>query len=458
MNKNQLVKISAEKSAMILPDIGVFTFNTGIPLMSYDRSNNPFHFYEGYNFECMPQTVGQYKVIPFGVNNNLPDFIRQIMEGNNLAPGIINREIGLLTGDGVQLYETVFENGEIRREYEYDSDIWDWLNSWNFRRYIDMACVEYKYMNGLFSRQYRTKGARLNKGKISKLEIVPNTNARLEWVETNRIEDVKGIITADFNHYVGKNIMYFPVFDFNDPMKGGITMSYHNTYTFAHNFYSLPSYYGTLKWIMMNSDVPEILKYMNENSITAAYHIHIPQAYWEEKQLLLQEKYPEKSDLEIKKLLDNLQDEICEQIKSVLSGKKNAGKFITTVDFTDPIDTKIHQSWKIEPIDQKIKDFVEMQVKIAEQSNSATTSGMSLHPALSNIVVNGKLASGSEMLYAFKLYLATDTTIPEAVIFENINQCLKVNFPKTNLKLGFYHSIVKTEDSISSSQRVKNNI
>ncbi|MDR1542869.1 MAG: hypothetical protein LBS50_00370 [Prevotellaceae bacterium] len=450
------VEISKEKRAIIMPKEGIFTFDTGISLHQYQTNSV---FYARKNFELMPQSVGKYKIIPFGQNNDLPEVIREIMENNNLAPGILNREIGLLMGDGPQLYELKFIDGKLEREYLYDAEVWNWLSEWNFRRFVEMACVEYKYMNGIFVRQTRNKGARIGKGKIQELEVVPNKNARLEWTDSQRLEDVEGIITGNFDNITAQNIVRYNIFDTKNPMYGKITMSYHNTYTFAYNFYSLPSYYGALRWIMLNSDVPQILKYMNENSITAAYHIHIPEGYWKDKKQKLERQFPEKRDDEIETILDKIQEDLCAKIKEVLSGKKNAGKFITTVDFIDPFgDGKTVQSWKIEPIDQKIKDFVEMQKTIAEQSNSATTSGMNLHPSLSSIVVNGKLASGSEMLYAFKLYLATDTTIPEEVIFENLNQCIKANFPNKKLKMGFYHSIVKSEDSLTSSARMKNNI
>ncbi len=82
---------------------------------------------------------------------------------------------------------------------------------------------------------------------------------------------------------------------------------------------------------------------------------------------------------------------------------------------------------------------------------------MGLHPSLSNIMVNGKLASGSELLYAFKLYLASDTAIPTMLITASINDAIRINWPEKDLQLGFYHSSVKTEESLSSSQRIKNN-
>lgn len=93
---------------------------------------------------------------------------------------------------------------------------------------------------------------------------------------------------------------------------------------------------------------------------------------------------------------------------------------------------------------------------MADKADSATASGMGLHPALSNIMVDGKLASGSEQLYALKLYLATEVDIPEMIVTRAINAAIAANWPAKKLKLGFYHDIVKTEDSVTSGERVKN--
>ena len=113
-------------------------------------------------------------------------------------------------------------------------------------------------------------------------------------------------------------------------------------------------------------------------------------------------------------------------------------------------------SWSVEAIDQKMKDFVEAQLKISEASASAITSGMGLHPSLSNVMVNGKLASGSELLYAFKLFLLSDTEIASQTILEPVNQAIAFNFPGKGLKLGFFHRQLSAEDALTSSARIKN--
>ncbi|MCL2597286.1 MAG: hypothetical protein FWD66_06460 [Paludibacter sp.] len=181
------------KIEQLTPTTRIFT--TGVAAYTFSTGNvvsNPsyFTFSEDHNFEDTPVMLYGYKMLPYGPNNDLPNFIRSIMEKNNLAPGILNREIGLLYGAGPALYRLHYIEGEIHRDYDTDKEIWNWLKSWNYKKYIQMAITEYKYMNGFFSRQYRNKGARahISKPFIRQLEIVPSINARLEWV--NRFRSV----------------------------------------------------------------------------------------------------------------------------------------------------------------------------------------------------------------------------------------------------------------------------
>ena len=178
-----------------------------------------------------------------------------------------------------------------------------------------------------------------------------------------------------------------------------------------------------------------------------------PKGYWDAKRDAIREAHRDWDDSKIEQEISHLTEQLLRNLTEVLSGKENAGKFFHTVDIDD--GDRI-ESWKIDAIDQKIKDFVESQLKISEASVSAITSGMGLHPSLSNVMVNGKLASGSEMLYAFKLYLLSDAAIKESTILEPLNQAIAFNFPGKDLRIGFYHTKLETEESISSGDRIKN--
>lgn len=453
------VKIAREDNhgVMYVPNVGAAYFSIGkVTSSNYADVSAP----SGQSsWECDPENVLGKMIVPHGTNNSLPTEIRDIFDVNNLAPGIIEREIGLLWGQGPQLYEEDIDadKNEIVRIWKKDKDVQKWLDSWQYLKYLDRVVTEFKHLKGYYTKYYRNRGARIGReSKIVKLEFVPGIDARLEWAESRRLEDVKHIFTGDFENNCNTGIKTFNRFHYNTPFVYPVAMDYHCSASFARNFYPVPGFYGGLNWIKRSSDIPEILRYLTENSISLAYHFESPQAYWDLKEEKLRERCASNGTTYSDKLMEELKDSILNQLAGVLAGKKNVGKIFHTISFTDDDGDKCE--WKVTPIENKSKDFIEGQLKIADKADSATTSAIGLHPALSNIMVAGKLASGSEMLYALKLYLSSDTAIPEGIIMEAINTAIKINWPEKNLKLGFYHKVVLTEENVSPNDRTKNKV
>lgn len=412
----------------------------------------------GRNWEQTYQTVCGHKIVPYGANNDFPVMIRDMMARNNLAPGVLHRKQNLLIGQGAFLYENNFDGGKIERHWVDNPAIYQWLKSWNYEQFVDQATTDYLHTGGFFAIHPLERGARLSgRGrKIACLEFVNAKDARLEWTDSRNIEDVRHILIGDFeNGCVNSGIRSYPIFDPADPGRYPISASYNYTYAFGRNFYATPGFMGAIRWILRGSDIPTIFRHVTENGLNLAYHVHSPQAYWDRLEEKLREKYPEEQPNEIAVRYKKAKTKILDSLTETLSGKQNAGKFFETIDSYDDDGNLI--SWKIEPVDQKIKDFVEAQLKISEAASSAITSGMALHPSLTNIMVNGKLASGSEMLYALKVFLHFDTRIPERVILGPINQAIAYNFPGVKCQLGFYHSVVMSEEGVTASARMKNN-
>lgn len=448
-------KISQYAYAAHMDDGRVFTLSTRsgdgqIPSLLWQNVVN--------NWEVMPYSVAGENVVPFGHDNNLPSRLRDILDDNNLAPGVLERQLGLIYGQGLFLYRLAFRNGEITREWIQDYEVEKWLHSWDVVSYAKGALADYLHLKGYFNACYLERGFRIGRApRIARLEHIPAKNARLEWVDTHDLQDVKHIFVGDFERAcVDTGIRAYPVYDRKDPGRYAASASYNRTYSFGRDFYSIPQYWGTLRWIIRGSEIPTIFKYVTENGLNLAYHIHSPSAYWDQKREVLRRINPEwaADDAKIEEEIGKMTEKFLQNLTSVLSGKENAGKFFHTVDVTDESGHEV--TWHIDPIDQKIKDFVESQLKISEASASAITSGMGLHPALSNLIINGKLASGSELLYAFKLFLSSDTEIPESTVLEPINQAIAFNFPGKDLRVGFYHRSVKTEEATPTADRVKN--
>jgi len=449
-------RISEHAYAAHLEDGRVFTLSTRsgdgqIPGLLWQNVVN--------NWETMPYSVAGENVVPFGQDNNLPSRLRDILDDNNLAPGVLDRQLGLIYGQGVYLYRLDFRDGEIVRVWERNPEIEQWLSSWDVVSYAKGALSDYLHLKGYFNACYLERGSRIGRTpRIARLEHIPATNARLEWAESRDLRDVRHILVGDFERAcVGTGIRKYPVYDRRDPGRYTASAAYNRTYSFGRDFYSVPQYWGTLRWIIRGSEIPTIFKYVTENGLNLAYHIHSPQAYWDEKRRMLEKIHPDwlSDPARVEAEISKLTEKFLRNLTLVLSGKENAGKFFHTVDVMDD-DTGKPVTWHIDPIDQKIKDFVESQLKISEASASAITSGMGLHPALSNLIINGKLASGSELLYAFKLFLSSDTEIPESTVLEPVNQAIAFNFPGRDLRVGFYHRSVHTEEATSAKDRIKN--
>jgi hypothetical protein len=404
------------------------------------------------NWETDPQTGGGYRVVPFGSDNNLPALLRDVLDQNNLAEGILSRKRGLMWGNGPELYTKKYVDGKPIREWVDDKEVNTWMKSWNGAEYLRRCLVDYLHAEVVSTKIFRNRGSRLggSSSKIARLEHITCNESRLQWPE-----DGNGLVVADWENQRYGNLKYYPAFDPADPLRYPVAGHFSNLYSFARKFYGVPAWFGAINWIRRASAIPRILENLTNNSLAIKWHVISPQSYWTAKEEQLKALCAEKKIEYTDKMLRDLKDETFKKLGAVLAGEKNVGKFFTSESIPTEMGNGF-EKWEIVPIDQKVKDYIDAQISVSNKADSATTSGIGLHPSLSNIMIDGKLASGSEQLYALKIFLATETTIPEDIVCDAINQAIAVNWPGKNLRIGFYHQIVMTEDQVSPKDRVKN--
>lgn len=411
------------------------------------------------NWETTPVHVSGAKIVPFGADNNLPARIRNLLEKNNLGPGIIDRKSGLQYGQGPHLYRLKYENNEIVKEWIHDGEVQAWLNTWDYKKYVREALLEFNYTRGVFVRYFTGRGRRIgSRDWIAKIECEHTNDCRLEFPENEslRLEDVQHILVTDFENMSRKTMRKYPIFDKYNPSEHGVSMFYHAYRTFGRYFYSLPSFLGSIPWVKRANDIPEIIQFLTENMIAAAYIVHQPAAYWKEKEDMIRDEHPEWDDAKIANEILKIRERLTATIAEVMAGKRNAGKFLEVVDFIDENNNLCQ--WKVEPIEMNIDKYVEAQAKISRIADSSTTSGFGLSPALSNIIIDGKSDSGSQMLYALKIFYAADTEIIEDIVFQPIHAAFQINFPEKNIYMGIYRKAVNKEDNVSAQDRVTNNM
>ena len=444
--------------------IGKFTFcdtAAGQYALHMDWSASMSQFFDlgGENWDGDPVSVAGERVVPWGKDNNLPNAIRNLLERNNLGPGILDRKTGLLYGQGPALYRVAIEDNERVQHWVEDPEIQDWLESWDYRGFVRHALVEYTHLNGVFVKYRMGRGVRIGRPWVVGLDCLPSAFCRLVWPDNDRrmLEDVSQILVGDFDSFRSTTFRKFPVFDKWNPSAHEAAIRYHSMRSFGRNMYAISCFYGSVPWLENANDLPRIIRHLNENMIAAAYVVHSPGAYWDEKQRLLQELHPEWTEEQIQREMSKLKDELTQTIADVMAGKANAGKFFSCVDFTD--DQGKPQSWKIEPIEMNIDKYIDAQAKISRIADSSTTSGFGLSPALSNIIIDGKSDSGSQMLYALKIFYGADTQIAEDIALEAVNDAIRINFPeKKGVFLGLYRKVINKEDNVSAGDRAANQV
>ena len=449
-------KIVDRAGGFSLVDCGTGTFAVGLSSRTGAQSLSSFFDFGGRSWDKDPQTIGGVQVVPWGPDDQMPRMVRDLLEKNNIGPGILARKVGLIYGQGLHLYRHVIRENEVQQEWTDDAEVQQWLDSWDYRQYVREALEEYVHMQGHFTRYQCAKAVRIGKPWIHSLQCLPSADCRLIWPDnekTPRLDDIREVLVGDLERW--RELYRYPVFDKWHPAAHETAIRYHSMRSFGRNLYAISSFHGSIPWMQDANDIAEIVRALNDNVIAAAYIVHEPSEYWRQKRLDIERDHVDWTEQRIAKELDRLRDQITRQIADVMAGKQNAGKFFTCVDFID--DQGNQQSWKIEPIELNLDKYITAQKDISRMADSATTSAMGLSPALSNIIIDGKSDSGSQMLYALKIFYGADTRIPEEIVLEALNDALHINFPqKGDLWLGFYHKTIQKEDNVSAGDRMTN--
>lgn len=448
-------------NALVNVDDVAFTFETAEKPREFDKHRMP---QTTLDWTDQDYQVGEYRVYPYGANNDLPKIIKDDVQNNSLAPGYLKKKAQLFHGEGALLYRTKYnEKNQPIREWVEDRAIMNWLESWGYEEYIQKSIVDYAHIEGVFTKLHSSKGARIGKPSIAKLEHVSPKDARLaNDITADYDEKPKYCIITDwmFRKVTSlTNYKVYPLFNFLKPFEHRTSILYSNMYSFCSDYYTVPDIYGSLEWMRRSTAIPMILKALSKNSINLKYHVISPSQFWTEKRDELKAQAESLGKVYDERELIKYKTNFLRQIGKVLSGEENTGKFWHSVKYMEIEGHKlIENGWEIKEIKQNIKDFVSAQIQISEHSNRAIGATVGMHPSLAGAGESGRADSGSEQLNALKNYMATGIRIPETIILKAVNYAIRVNFPEKDLKLGFYHVTANAEQDITPSERITNKV
>lgn len=407
-----------------------------------------------FGFKYM--NVNGVPVIPFGADNDMPGRVCQLLEKFYAGEGIMGKKAGLQWGEGPRLYRDAVEEGSniFYRQWTVDETITADLKATDYLTQMHRCLIDLCHLEGFWVKFTLTRGRRIGAGRIAKVEHVPAGKVRFVWAGDN-VRPVEAIV-ADWPVADPKTSHVYPLFDPREPLKHPVSLAYYNIYSYNHDHYSVPRFIGAFDWLELAGTLAPLLAAYNENASAISKHIESPQSYWDRQEEIIKDLCLQRGITYSPKMLEEFKDAAMERFAAAMSGKENAGKFFHTSNFWNP-EANNFEGWKITPIDNKVKDYIEAQVAICKKAEAAATSGFGLDPSLSNLILDTKLGSGSEKLYALKVYNATETAVADMVLCKPFQQYIDTNHPGTDIKIGLYRTVVEAEKNVNPENRVKAN-
>lgn len=432
----------------------LFTFNLNARASGWSPSSRML--LGGFGSFQKYRSVHGVRVIPYGDNDDMPDYIDRVLSKFYAGEGIMGKKAGLQWGDGPRLYTpAVDDDNKPYRAWCADDKIQAQLEATDYINQMHRCLIDLVHLEGFWVKITRTRGSRIGApGALARIEHVPARTVRFVYAGEG-VQPVEAVV-GDFPNPDAANFKRYPIFDREHPFRHPVSLAYFHIYSFNKDFYSVPRFIGAADWLELAGTLAGILAAYNENASAISMHIESPQSYWDAAEARIREvcektKVPYRAEM-----LEQFKDEAMEKFAESMTGRKNAGKFMHTSNFWN-VEANNFEGWKITPIDKKIKDYIEAQVAICKKAEAAATSGFGLDPALSNLILDTKLGSGSEKLYSLKVYNATETAVPDMVLCEPFNIFIKANNPSTALRIGLYRAVVDAEKDVSPANRIKSN-
>ncbi|WP_027064573.1 hypothetical protein [Maribacter sp. Hel_I_7] len=404
--------------------------------------------------------LGGWRVFPYGNDNQLPKQIRDIVQENYIAPGLVKKKTQWLWGKGPKLYIEKVVEGKLVKEWVEDDEIWKWFQSWDGEEYLTKACVDYNHIEGVFTKFYLSRGGRIGKPSIAKLEHSMPDKSRLAAELTDTSNKATHVVVTDWNFEMINAILnpkVYPIFDYKNPFAHKNSILYSNMYSFCSDYYTVPDIYGSFEWLRRSTAIPAILRALSQKGISAKYHVISPQKFWDDKKKMLEDDATARGKKFKQKDFNNYKNDFLKTISKVLSGESNTGKFWHSTKEIEIEGTNMKEhGWEIKEIPSNTKEFIESQIKISERADHAVSSGIGIGTVLGNVSESGRSSGGSEKLYAMKEYLETGVDIAEMIVCKGINFAIAANWPNKKTKMGFYHTEPEREEDITPSKRIKN--
>lgn len=352
---------------------------------------------------------GNTLVAEWGKANDFPVKARQLKEGNPDLLNALEWKARALYAGGIDYVlrdrytmEDVHQLPQ-HRELVYELDKFKFRN----RQYLAQACLDFYDLGNPFCELIISE----NRQKIDRIVALQAKDCRYERRDKNgRLNHL--YVHPDWAEWTNsKKDTKLRILELLDPLtadpdkikedkSGPFRYAYPINFPTGKNYYQTPSWWSVhvSQWLEFSNLIPTAKTAIVKNMAKIQYHIQMPD-YW------MPERYPnwsKMSDAE-KKEATIAEFKI---INDVLHKPENHGKSVYTVFKVHQVQAKEYGNWKIDAVDDKMKDGA----LLADSSEGTIKilSANGVDPSLTGLIpgASGSNRSGSDKREALNIYMS----------------------------------------------------
>jgi hypothetical protein len=346
------------------------------------------------------------ELVPWGTDNIFPQRILKEVRKSTIIGPSLKKQAEIAYDEIVYGTEEAEEGQEPKFKRAYDPKVEAFFQRSHIHRYAIEALRNFYYFYFATPRMIFTK----DRSEVYSLSCYKTAHFR--FAKPDDFGNIsKGYVCADWESYYhpdSKYVRHLPLIDiyqtpefYKDEGKA-FEYIYPLAYPTEDEIHYPLVDWNTAResgWLELSQSIPRFKKALMKNQLTLKNLIQIPSWWWEWK-------HPGFNKMEPKKRKE-LQDLEADKFEKFFKGEDNAGNSMMVTFISDPQYQKEYQGWKVEPVDNKVKDGIYI-----EDSNEAASHllfSLGIDPAIIGIQPGSKMGagSGSDKRVAFNIYVDT---------------------------------------------------
>lgn len=402
----------------------------------------------------------------WGINDNQPLEIREMIEAVNMASAVMPRLIASMYGNGLIYYNNDdLHDGNTTVARAYNQEVENFLKKSRVATtWLPAQIADYRYNINAFSEMILSK----DKSTITGISHKACEHTRVGKQNPKTLKIEKAFYSPYFSlgAEAPKNktveIPYLLPYEFHfDDEQKSYFKSISKKYKFIwHSKFVTPgsTYYGVPWWLALfqkkgwlnvAKNVPRIILAMQNNQVSIKYQILIPESYFTIRYLDWDTYTQEERDKRI--------DEFVDKINDMLEGVDNQYKSITTLFRDDPNFSMPQGKIEIVAIDDKAKTGT--WIPDSNAADAQIVQGLGMHPSQMGLAPEGGkmgAGSGSDQRESYNTQIQNNT-IDQAIVLEPLN--FISDFNGWNVTFVIDHSVhTTTNDQESGIKDSENTI